>query len=105
MDEPFSALDAQTREIMQTELMRIWEDGRKTVLFVTHQIDEAVFLSDRVLVLARRPGRIQETRHDRAAAAARRSPSSGRAEFVAYVDRIWRLIEDDVRASVIEEHA
>ena len=61
MDEPFSALDAQTREIMQTELMRIWEEGRKTVLFVTHQIDEAVFLSDRVLVLARRPGRIQET--------------------------------------------
>ena len=61
MDEPFSALDAQTREIMQTELMRIWEQGRKTVLFVTHQIDEAVFLSDRVLVFARRPGRLQET--------------------------------------------
>ena len=61
MDEPFSSLDAQTREIMQTELMRIWEQGRKTVLFVTHQIDEAVFLSDRVLVFARRPGRLQET--------------------------------------------
>ncbi len=61
MDEPFSALDAQTREIMQTELLRIWEQGRKTVLFVTHQIDEAVFLSDRVLVFARRPGRLQET--------------------------------------------
>src|SRR6202022_4116283 len=56
MDEPFSSLDAQTREIMQTELLRIWEEGRKTVLFVTHQIDEAVFLSDRVLVFARRPG-------------------------------------------------
>ena len=54
MDEPFSSLDAQTREIMQTELMRIWDAGRKTVLFVTHQIDEAVFLSDRVLVFARR---------------------------------------------------
>ena len=61
MDEPFSSLDAQTREIMQTELLRIWEQGRKTVLFVTHQIDEAVFLSDRVLVFARRPGRLQET--------------------------------------------
>ena len=59
MDEPFAALDAQTREIMQTELLRIWERGQKTVLFVTHQIDEAVFLSDRVLVFARRPGRLQ----------------------------------------------
>ncbi len=61
MDEPFSSLDAQTREIMQTELMRIWETGRKTVLFVTHQIDEAVFLADRVLVFARRPGRLRES--------------------------------------------
>jgi NitT/TauT family transport system ATP-binding protein len=104
MDEPFSALDAQTREIMQTELLRIWEEGRKTVLFVTHQIDEAVFLSDRVLVLGRRPGRIRENvvialPRPRALAVKRT------AEFVAYVDRIWRLIEDDVRASVIDEHA
>jgi len=104
MDEPFSALDAQTREIMQTELMRIWEKGRKTVLFVTHQIDEAVFLADRVLVLARRPGRIQET-VDIALPRPRALAVKRTAEFVAYVDRIWRLIEDDVRASVIEEHA
>ena len=104
MDEPFSALDAQTREIMQTELMRIWEEGRKTVLFVTHQIDEAVFLSDRVLVLARRPGRIQET-IDVALPRPRALAIKRAPEFVAYVDRIWRLIEDDVRASVIEERA
>ena len=102
MDEPFSSLDAQTREIMQTELMRIWEEGRKTVLFVTHQIDEAVFLSDRVLVFARRPGRLLESvvielLRPRALAIKRT------AEFVRYVDHIWRLIEDDVRASVIEE--
>jgi NitT/TauT family transport system ATP-binding protein len=104
MDEPFSSLDAQTREIMQTELLRIWEEGRKTVLFVTHQIDEAVFLSDRVLVFARRPGRLRE---DVAIAlprprtlAIKRTP-----EFVRLVDRIWRQIEDDVRASVIEEKA
>ena len=102
MDEPFSALDAQTREIMQTELMRIWEEGRKTVLFVTHQIDEAVFLSDRVLVLARRPGRIQET-IDVALPRPRALPIKRTPEFMAYVDRIWRLIEDDVRASVIED--
>ena len=102
MDEPFSALDAQTREIMQTELMRIWEAGRKTVLFVTHQIDEAVFLADRVLVFARRPGRLRESvaielPRPRTLAIKRT------AEFVRYVDHIWRLIEDDVRASVIEE--
>ena len=104
MDEPFSALDAQTREIMQTELMRIWNEGRKTVLFVTHQIDEAVFLSDRVLVLARRPGRIQEMIDidlpRPRPLSLKRSP-----EFVAYVDRIWTLIEKDVRASITEEHA
>ena len=104
MDEPFSALDAQTREIMQTELMRIWEAGRKTVLFVTHQIDEAVFLSDRVLVFARRPGRLQESvKIDLPrprVLGLKRDPA-----FVAYVDHIWKLIEDDVRASVIEEHA
>jgi len=103
MDEPFSALDAQTREIMQTELLRIWEEGRKTVLFVTHQIDEAVFLSDRVFVFARRPGRLQEIIDidlpRPRALAIKRTP-----DFVALVDRIWKLIEHDVRASVIEEN-
>ena len=103
MDEPFSALDAQTREIMQTELMRIWENGRKTVLFVTHQIDEAVFLSDRVFVFARRPGRLQEIIDINLPRprplSIKRSP-----EFVAIVDRIWSLIEHDVRLSVLEEH-
>jgi NitT/TauT family transport system ATP-binding protein len=102
MDEPFSSLDAQTREIMQTELMRIWDEGRKTVLFVTHQIDEAVFLADRVLVFARRPGRIRENVAIELPRprqlAIKRTP-----QFVRYVDHIWRLIEDDVRASVIEE--
>ena len=60
MDEPFAALDAQTREIMQTELLRIWEQGRKTVVFVTHQIDEAIYLSDRVMVMTKRPGRAKK---------------------------------------------
>jgi NitT/TauT family transport system ATP-binding protein len=100
MDEPFSALDAQTREIMQTELMRVWEQGRKTVLFVTHQIDEAVFLSDRVFVFARRPGRIQEVVHidlpRPRPLEIKRTP-----EFVSSVDHIWRLIE---RESVLHEH-
>ncbi|TAJ44625.1 ABC transporter ATP-binding protein [Methanofollis fontis] len=60
MDEPFGALDAQTRNTMQTELLEIWEKTRKMVIFVTHSVDEAVFLSDRIFVLSTRPSRIQE---------------------------------------------
>ena len=58
MDEPFSALDAITRDEMEVELLRIWQANRKTVVFVTHSIREAVFLSDRVLVMGRRPATI-----------------------------------------------
>jgi len=104
MDEPFAALDAQTREIMQAELLRIWERGQKTVLFVTHQIDEAVFLSDRVLVFARRPGRLQE--EVKIALPRPRTLEIKRtSEFVGLVDHIWRLIEDDVRAAALYENA
>ena len=60
MDEPFGALDAQTRNMMQKELLEIWEKTKKTILFVTHSVDEAVFLSDRIIVLSPRPGRIKE---------------------------------------------
>lgn len=104
MDEPFAALDAQTREIMQTELLRIWERGHKTVLFVTHQIDEAVFLSDRVLVFARRPGRLQA--EIKVGLPRPRTLMMKRTnEFVGLVDGIWRMIEDDVRTAALFENA
>lgn len=60
MDEPFGALDAQTRNMLQKELLEIWEKTRKTILFVTHSVDEAVYLSDRIVVLTTRPGRIRD---------------------------------------------
>lgn len=102
MDEPFAALDAQTREIMQGELLRIWREAKKTVVFVTHQIDEAVYLSDRVLVFTVRPGRIKEEvaidlLRPRELAVKRT------AEFIRYADRIWRLIEEEVRESLGRE--
>jgi NitT/TauT family transport system ATP-binding protein len=99
MDEPFSGLDAQTREIMQTELLRIWAEGHKTVLFITHQIDEAVYLADRVIVFGRRPGRVQDVVNIDLPRprdlSIKRDP-----RFAPLVDRIWKRIEYDVRESV-----
>ena len=95
MDEPFAALDAQTREVMQLELLRIWSAQRKTVVFVTHQIDEAVLLSDRVVVFAARPGRIKEI-VDIDLPRPRTFAMKRTPEFVSIVDRIWSLLEEEV---------
>jgi len=99
LDEPFASLDAQTREIMQAELLRVWRETRKTAIFVTHQIDEAVYLSDRVFVLTVRPGRMKEQiRIDLPRPrelSVKRTP-----EFAKYSDHIWRLIEQEVRDGI-----
>jgi NitT/TauT family transport system ATP-binding protein len=99
MDEPFASVDAQTREIMQGELLRIWSQNQKTVLFVTHQIDEAVYLSDRVVVLTARPGRVKEV-IDVDIPRPRPLSVKRTPDFVRIVDRIWNLIEVEVRQSV-----
>lgn len=99
MDEPFAALDGQTREIMQAELVRICQQSGKTVLFVTHQVDEAVYLSDRIVVLTARPGRVKA---DVAVDLPRpRTLATKRsAEFAGHVDEVWGLIEEEVRESM-----
>jgi NitT/TauT family transport system ATP-binding protein len=93
MDEPFAALDAQTREFMQTELLKIWSEARKTVVFITHQIDEAVYLADRVVVMSPRPGRIKEV--FRVPFGRPRDLSLKRdPAFLEIEDAIWRLVEE-----------
>ena len=96
MDEPFGSLDAQTRLVLQDELLRIWKDDRKVVLHVTHDIEEAVRLGDRVLVMTGRPGHIQE---DIAIPLERpREASSKVAPQVAEIRwHIWKTLENDVR--------
>jgi NitT/TauT family transport system ATP-binding protein len=96
LDEPFAALDAQTRELMQQELLRIWEETRKTAVFITHDIKEAVYLADRVLVFTCRPGRVkQAVRVD----LPRPRPLHVKRElrFLDYEDEIWTSIEEEVR--------
>jgi NitT/TauT family transport system ATP-binding protein len=95
MDEPFAALDAQTREVMQLEVTRIWQETGKTILFVTHQIDEAVFLADKVVTLSARPGKVRAITDidiDR--------PRDIRVKrtdlFQNYVGQHWDMIESEV---------
>ena len=102
MDEPFASLDAQTRELMQEELLQIWAKAGKTVLFVTHQIDEAIYLSDRVVVFSGRPGRVK----DIIAVDIERPRRLGlkrEPRFHALEDRIWGLIEEDVKSKIAAE--
>jgi len=102
MDEPFAALDAQTREIMQRELLKVWSNEQKTVLFITHQIDEAIYLADRVLVFSHRPGRIAAD--IRIPFPRPRDLSIKRSrEFLNYVDEVWKLIEEEVVSAMTRD--
>jgi NitT/TauT family transport system ATP-binding protein len=102
MDEPFSALDAQTRTLMQYELSRIWEETHKSLLYITHNIQEAVFLGDRVVVLSRRPGRVLDIiRID--LPRPRDEHLTLEKKFLEYVDAIWSHIKKQAREAMEEE--
>ncbi|MEV6626522.1 ABC transporter ATP-binding protein [Amycolatopsis sp. NPDC051106] len=103
MDEPFAALDAQTREQLQDELLRIWRRTGKTIVFITHGIDEAVYLGQRVAVLTSRPGRLKAVVDidlgDRAGDV-RSDPAFGRQRH-----RLWELLHDEVRKAAQHERS
>jgi NitT/TauT family transport system ATP-binding protein len=96
MDEPFAALDAQNRALLQAELVRLWEETGKTVVYVTHSIEEALLLGDRTVVMTALPGRIKEIvpvpfKHPRNLAAVMAEPEFGRLRLA-----IWRVLEEEV---------
>lgn len=97
MDEPFGALDSQTREILQKELLRIWEETHKTILFITHSIDEAVFLSDRAAIMTARPGTIKHI-VDIPISRSIRFDDDIRSsqEFVQSRQNLWELLKEEV---------
>ncbi|MDF2620029.1 MAG: putative transporter ATP-binding protein [Xanthobacteraceae bacterium] len=96
MDEPFAALDAQTRDILQSELLRIWEQIKTTVVFVTHSIDEAIFLADRIVVMTARPARVKESIEVDLPRPRDIEIRNG-AAFNAYRARVWDALREEVR--------
>jgi NitT/TauT family transport system ATP-binding protein len=100
MDEPFGALDAQTRSILQRELLRIHEASGRTTLFVTHDIREAILVYDRIAVMSARPGTIKAVVENDLPRPRWRQPPERKAEFLGLEDRLQSLIEDDIRAGI-----
>ena len=98
LDEPFAALDAQTREMMQLELLKIWNRDRKTALFITHDIKEAIYLADRVIVFTKRPGRVKAS-IDIDIPRPRDLRVKRDPRFLAYEDRIWESIQEELAAT------
>jgi NitT/TauT family transport system ATP-binding protein len=96
LDEPLSALDAQTRELLMEDLLSIWARERSTRLYVTHNLDEAARLADRVVVLSRRPGRIREI-VDIDVPVAERNGAAARLAIADIRERLWTLIRDEAR--------
>lgn len=95
MDEPFAALDAMTRQVMQEELLRIHEVSKKTIVFITHNIDEALILADRIIVLSARPGRVKEIfKND--LTRPRHVDIQLEPEYATLKLKIWRAVEDEV---------
>jgi NitT/TauT family transport system ATP-binding protein len=105
MDEPFAALDAQNRVILQEELVRIWEQTGKTVIYVTHSIDEALLLGDRTVVMTAQPGRIKQTIDVPFPHPRNLITLSASAEFGKMKLDIWRVLEEEVMRARAEEEA
>jgi NitT/TauT family transport system ATP-binding protein len=102
MDEPFSALDIQTRNMMENELLELWAETRKTVLFVTHDIEEAISLSDRVLVLTRNPGSIKSEYEVELGRPRNVTEVRFEKTFSEVYERIWEDLKEEVILSYEE---